>query len=128
MRKNQSSILIVGTDEHLNATRQWVLQTRGYQVVAVARPELIQRVAKEAPVRLVVLCHSLTEQECRRAADSAARRWPGVKHLVLTAESQRMPTGLLGQLLHTMDGPAKLLSMVSDLVGTSAELHNAPRA
>ena len=52
-------------------------------------------------------------------------RWPDVKSLTLEAETGRAPTGILGQLLHTMDGPGKLLSMVTELVGSSAELQSA---
>jgi len=125
MKKNQSSILIVGHDEHLLSTRQWVLQTRGYQVLTVQQPEAVQEVPLSAPMRLVVLCHTLTEEEKQSAGSIAAERWPGVKLLALAGEAGRHPTGLLGQLLHTMDGPAKLLSMVTNLVGTSADVQSA---
>lgn len=125
MKKNQSSILILGHDEHLLATRQWVLQTRGYQVLTVQEPAAIQKIPPTAPVRLVVLCHTLTDSERQLATGIAGTRWPGVKLLTLVAESGRMPSGILGQLLHTMEGPAKLLSMVTDAVGSSADLQDA---
>jgi hypothetical protein len=123
MKKSQSSILIVGHDEHLLATRQWVLQTRGYQVLTVHEPATIQKVKLSAPVRLVVLCHTLCDTERELAIAAAETRWPGVKTLTLVAESGRTPSGILGQLLHTMDGPAKLLSMVTEAVGSSADIH-----
>lgn len=122
MKKNQSSILIVGHDEHLLATRQWVLQSRGYQVLTVSTPDAIRTVPSSAPIRLVMLCHTLTPEETDGAGREAGERWPGVKCLNLIAEESRAPTGILGQLLHTMDGPGKLLAMVSELVGSSAEL------
>lgn len=127
MKKNQSSILIVGHDEHLLATRQWVLQTRGYQVMTVQRASAVRTVPLAGPVRLVVLCHTLSPAETELAESAAGERWPGVKHLTLSPERGRAPTGLLGQLLHTLDGPDKLLSMVTELVGSSAELHSGPR-
>jgi hypothetical protein len=125
MRKNQSSILILGHDEHLLATRQWVLQTRGYQVLTVQEPAAIQKIPLSAPVRLVVLCHTLSNSERELATSIASARWPGVKSLTLVAETGRTPSGILGQLLHTMDGPAKLLSMVTEAVGSSSDLHAA---
>jgi hypothetical protein len=125
MKKNQSSILIVGHDEHLLATRQWVLQTRGYQVLTMHEPASIQKVPLSAPVQLVVLCHTLSDTERELASQTANARWPGVKCLTLVAEPGRMPSGILGQLLHTMEGPAKLLSMVTEAVGSSASLHSA---
>ena len=127
MKKSQSSILIVGHDEHLLATRQWVLQTRGYQVLTMHEPNTMQKVPLSAPVRLVVLCHTLSDSEREQATETANARWPGVKTLTLVAEPARMPSGILGQLLHTMDGPAKLLSMVNDAVGSSANLQSAHR-
>jgi hypothetical protein len=125
MKKNQSSILIVGHDDHLLATRQWVLQTRGYQVVTVQDPAAIQKIPATAPVRLLVLCHTLSEAECETASRLANARWPGLKSLTLLADTSRTPSGILGQLLHTMDGPGKLLSMVTEAVGTSADLQRA---
>lgn len=122
MKKNQSSILIVGHDDHLLATRQWVLQSRGYKVFTMEDAGLIEKVPASAPVRLVVLCHTLSEAERAAAARISTERWPGVKILTLVAESGRTPSGILGQLLHTMDGPDKLLSMVNEAVGTSAEV------
>lgn len=127
MKKNHSSILILGHDEDLLATRQWVLQTRGYQVLTMHEPNTIQKVPLSAPVRLLVLCHTLSESEREMATATANARWPGVKSLTLVAESGRMPSGILGQLLHTMDGPAKLLSMVNEAVGGSAALQAAHR-
>lgn len=125
MKKNVSSILMIGRDEHLLATRQWVLQTRGYQVLTVARPVDIRKVPVTLPVRLIVLCHTLSDTERRAVTAIAGSRWRGVKILTLSAELERTPSGILGQLLHTMDGPDRLVSMVSELVGSSAELGTA---
>src|SRR5438270_4237482 len=125
MRKNQSPIVIIGHDEHLLATRQWVLQTRGYRVLTMTQLPALQSVPASPPVRLLVLCHTLSPDERQDAAAAAGIRWPGVKCLTLTAEPGRAPSGILGQLLHTMDGPAKLVSMVTELVGSSAELQVA---
>ena len=41
----------------------------------------------------------------------------GAQSLVLDFDGSRMPDGLLGQLLHTMDGPAKLISAVNQIIG-----------
>jgi hypothetical protein len=125
MRKNQSSIVILGHDERLLATRQWVLQTRGYRVVTVQDASAVFKLPLTPPVSLLVLCHTLSKREREDAAAAASIRWPGVKCLTLAADPGRAPSGILGQLLHTMDGPAKLLSMVTELVGSSADLQSA---
>lgn len=125
MKRHQSSILIVGHDEHLLATRQWVLQTRGYQVATVADSVAVQKLRLSVPVRLLVLCHTLSAAEREAVTEAAIARWPGLKVLTLVADPGRAPSGILGQLLHTMDGPGKLLTMVTELVGSSAELQTA---
>jgi hypothetical protein len=38
----------------------------------------------------------------------------------MTIDKSRSPTGLLGQLLHTMGGPTNLLSQVGALLGHEA--------
>jgi len=126
MKRIQGCIVLIGHDESLLERRQWVLQTRGYPVVSVPKVSAIRTIPPSAPVRLVVLCHTLTERECEIALMAANSRWPGVKHLTLKADPGRTPTGILGHLLHTMDGPAKLLSLVHELVGSSVEMEDTP--
>jgi hypothetical protein len=121
MKKNQSPIVLLGHDEHLLATRQWVLQTRGYRVITANHASALQTLPLSPSVQLLVLCHTLSLEEREDAAAAARIRWPGVKCLTLTADPGRAPSGILGQLLHTMDGPGRLLSMVTELVGSSAE-------
>jgi len=125
MKKNQSPIVMLGHDEHLLATRQWVLQSRGYRVITAKDASILTTLPLIPTVRLLVLCHTLSPDERDDAETLASIRWPDVKSLTLEAETGRAPTGILGQLLHTMDGPGKLLSMVTELVGSSAELQSA---
>jgi hypothetical protein len=125
MKKNQSPIVMLGHDEYLLATRQWVLQSRGYRVITAKDASVLTTLPLSPTVRLLVLCHTLSSDERDNAEALASMRWPDVKSLALEAEPGRAPTGILGQLLHTMDGPGKLLSMVTELVGSSAELQSA---
>ena len=120
MKMNQSSILLFGHDEYLLATRQWVLQSRGYRVLTTTNLARIDTIAAMPPIKLLVLCHSLSPAEIAEATARAAARWPEIQLLELMADGGRVPAGILGQLLHTMDGPAKLVSMVENLVGHAA--------
>ena len=117
MKSKQIYLLMYGHDEHLTATRKWVLQSRGYRVLAVDRLSGIASIPETPPVRLLLLCHSLSAGESASAIALATSRWPDIQHLGLVADDSRAPSGLLGQLLHTMDGPAKLISMVGRMVG-----------
>ena len=120
MKRSHSCIVLIGHDQHLLETRQWVLETRGYHVVSLLKVSSIRTIPSSAPVQLVVLCHTLSDKEREAGRAAIGTRWPGVKMLTLKVEPGRAPTGILGQLLHTMDGPAKLLSMVNELVGECA--------
>jgi hypothetical protein len=119
MKAGHSSILIFGHDEHLLMTRQWVLQSRGYRVLTASTLNELDSIAQLPPIKLILLCHSLRPAEIETATARASARWPGILNLELVADGGRAPNGILGQLLHTMDGPAKLVSMVDDLVGGS---------
>jgi len=116
MNSNPTSILIYGRDPSLLETRQWVLQSRGYRVLAITNLSALRSVPPPSPA-LLILCHSLSSRECEAATALATFRWPAIKHLVLAADNSRNPSGILGQLLHTMGGPTNLLSMVGALVG-----------
>lgn len=120
MKTNQNSILLFGHDEHLLMTRQWVLQSRGYRVLTISDLSQLSLIPGDPQVKLLVLCHSLSQAESAIATARATDRWPEIQTLELSAEGGRVPTGILGQLLHTMDGPAKLVSMVDNLVGHAA--------
>jgi hypothetical protein len=121
MKSTKTSIVMYGHDQQLLATRQWVLQTRGYRVFIVPHPSKFASIPQNPPMKLLILCHSLTPEECGAAIALATARWPGIQTLTLDADGTRMPDGLLGQLLHTMDGPAKLISIVTELIGSSTQ-------
>lgn len=117
MKANQNSILLFGHDDHLLVTRQWVLQSRGYRVLTLSNLSQLGSIPAEPPLKLLVLCHSLSPAEIALATARATARWPEIQTLQLIAEGGRVPSGILGQLLHTMEGPAKLVSLVEGLVG-----------
>lgn len=112
MRHEPTAVLIFGHDKSLLETRQWVLQTRGYKVIVVQDLNGIELLPSTRRVDLLLLCHSVPAPEREAAIAKVSRRWPGVRHLALTASQGRLPNGILGQLLHTMDGPDKLVSLV----------------
>ncbi len=117
MKSNQTLVLTYGHDETLQATRQWVLQSRGYRVRLIAKPADIVAMPQIPPPRLLLLCHTLSRGEITSAITAASSRWPEIQTLELVEDHGRAPSGILGQLLHTMDGPGKLITQVGELVG-----------
>src|ERR1700761_6414532 len=102
--KSPNTILLFGRQPELLATRQWVLETRGYGIAVANTLAEMATVPKDPPVRLVLLCHTLTPADRTAATALAATRWPGAICRALT-QSARTPTGILGRLMHTCEGP-----------------------
>lgn len=120
MKSNPVVILILGHDKNLLETRQWVLQSRGYRVITASSLSAITASNQTKQVSLLLLCHSLNSGEHDAAIALARSRWPNIRHVSMVAEDIRAPNGILGNLLHTMDGPAKLISMVSEAMRPDA--------
>lgn len=113
MKHEPVTVVIFGCDKSLQETRQWVLQTRGYRALIALDVDTIQALPRARRIDLLLICHSVPQAERDAALAIAESRWPGCRNLVLTPDQSRIPTGILGQLFHTMDGPAKLISLVS---------------
>jgi len=120
MKSHQISVLMYGHDASLLDSRKWVLESRGYRVHTIQRLSQLNHIPATSPVSLLVLCHTLTSQDAVDASTRASARWPGLKQLQLVADSSRYPSQVLGQVMHTLDGPGRLIHKVSELVGHSA--------
>ena len=70
----------------------------------------------ENPIRLLILCYTLGEQQCDRAL-GLSRFCPGMKSLLL-AHGNCTEDGA-SEVLNIFDGPAKLLSTVDKLLNCS---------
>ena len=121
MKTASPTILLFGRQPDLLDSRRWVLETRGYRVVVANSLVEMASLPKDPPVRVALLCHLLTPAERTAASALAATRWPGSVTHALT-QASRTPTGILGQLMHTSDGPTDLVAMVRTL------LHEEPMA
>ena len=119
MKKNQNHIVLFGQDEYRLATRQWVLQSRGYKVSKIVYAAEVLGIPEIPAISVLLVCDSVPKKQAAKAQALAEARWPGIQCSFLVEETGRTPSGILGQLLHTMEGPAKLLAIVEGLIGTS---------
>jgi hypothetical protein len=117
MKATQISIVMYGRDAHLLETRKWVLQSRGYRILTIQHLADLNQIPLTPPVALLVLCHTLSSKECTDAVARASSRWPEIKKLALDRDRSSSPSKVLGQVMHTLDGPTHLLTTVSELVG-----------
>jgi hypothetical protein len=115
MKTAHSSILLFGREPEILATRQWVLESRGYGVAVTHSLAEIATVPKDTPIRLALLCHTLSPADRTAAAALTSTRWPGAICRALT-QATRMPAGILGRLMHTCEGSTDLVAMVRMLL------------
>ena len=112
------TLLIFGLDPHLLQTRRILLQSAGFEVIAVGKLEQLQTL--DAPIQLLVLCHTLSTNDCEQALSIAATRWPNAKELVLT------PLGGISRCatqhedhFSVSQGPASLIARIRELLPVS---------
>lgn len=78
-------ILLVGEDVRLLETRAEVLKKTGADVVYCIGSKVFKVIASELP-NLIVLCHSLTEQEAEAIADEVHACCPKTRVLLVVSQ------------------------------------------
>ena len=113
---SQIVILVYGRDPHLLETRRRLLELSGARVgIATDISDIVQLDPAEQ-IDLIVLCHSLSREQCDRALEIAHRRWPQVQILVLTSGECGCHAEYADQVADISEGPAYLLNTVANLV------------
>lgn len=109
-------ILVYGRDERLQETRRMILASKGYRVIAVSSPAEIETMDSADEVDLLMLCHTLTTEECGRAIAAVQSRWPKARSLFLTSGRFGCHKEFRSEIFDSMEGPEKLVTKVSRLV------------
>lgn len=113
LRNDCSRVLCISRDRLLGETRQMVLQTRFAVTTIYSFSEIAQMYES---FRLVVLCHSLSQEECELAYIVARRTWPDVQVLALSTSSRLCGPGSYDQALVGMPEPKILLQKVGEML------------
>jgi hypothetical protein len=117
MKATQICVVMYGHDAHLLETQRWVLDSRGYRVLTIRRPSDLSRLQQTPAPSLLVLCRTLSPREREDAVARARACWPEIKILALVRDRSNTASDVLGQVMHTLDVPARLLTTVGELVG-----------
>lgn len=115
----QPEILCVGHDPLLNRTRRLILQRRFTVNLASSVAEATAVLASQA-CDLVLLCYSMSDQECAAMVEYI-HSLPVQTRILVLAEGRR--DGLLlrpGDEEFVLGGPAELLGKAVSMVGLSA--------
>lgn len=118
MKATQDAIVLYGHDARLLNIRKWALESRGYRVLTVQNLGQLDRVPRTTSAALLVLCHTLSQKQCDQAVKRAAVRWPQIQSLSLLRDGAKRPKKFFGRIPETFVGATRLLSTVSELVGT----------
>ncbi len=111
-------IVVYGHDQSLLDTRTWVLQGAGYQVSQASHISDLEQTADERSVALVVMCHTLSGEECDETRTLLDHR-PGVKRLLITANRPLSVQGMDEPAVSAFDGPRALLDRVAKILSAN---------
>ena len=112
------SILVYGRDSQLLETRQWVLERAGYRVATVTELSDIAQLVFLEQIRLLILCHTLSIEDCGGAVALVHIRWPQITTVVLIAGQSGCWSASSSEVVDAREGPVKLLNTVAKLVSS----------
>ena len=108
----ECSILCVGRDRLLLQSRKRVLARRFQVEIVLALAEL-EAVSAGRSFDVIVLCHTLTAQERKRAIETVCKKFPRSKILALKREFETSSGSFVDRELCIEDGPDALVRTVS---------------
>jgi CheY-like chemotaxis protein len=111
-----SRILNFGHDRTLLSTRGLVLSHEGFEVVNVTDSRQAIGVLIAQHVDLLVLCHTLAEQELQRILSIARTSGQETKALILLASTSSALPADSSASVCSIDGPRCLLATVHQLI------------
>jgi len=111
----QFAVLCYGHDELLLHTRRLILREY-FQVSVTTSIEATAALARLEQMDLVLLCHSLSEEECDQMIELVGELWPQAKVLVLTAPDLGRATSLPHEEFAALDGPYSLMRKMREML------------
>ena len=111
----KARVVCLGRDPQLLRTRLQVL-VKTYDAVEVSSVEELGELPAEPAFDLVLLCHSLSWEECRASVQIAEQRWPEAKILALTTGGFQTPYERADAVVASLQGPVVLLKAIDQLI------------
>jgi len=111
------SLVLFGEVPMLLQTRQWMLQSFGYEV---RKAESISEATEEIRgkrVNLLIVCHSVSAQDGKEATALLRLRWPEAKYLMLQAEGYVESNTGSAVNVSGFEGPERLIDTVRRIAG-----------
>ncbi|MFY9745362.1 MAG: hypothetical protein WA891_21390 [Acidobacteriaceae bacterium] len=106
-------ILLYGIDVSLLRTRAGVLESAGFQAGVATRLLEVEQFILSGPADLLILCYTLTPEECRQAIASALACNPEIKTILLAQIGPTSPhPGMYDAVFDACQGPGALIATV----------------
>jgi len=118
-------ILTFGHDPSLLRTREMLLSRDGFEVVSATEGAEATRLFSEQHVDLLILCHTLREQECESMLSLTHTPGHETKALVLRTPTSSFIDAGTHPVMCIIDGPSSLLATVHHLTDHSQPLSQA---
>ncbi len=112
----QPIIVVYGHDPTLLDTRTWVLERAGYRVLQASQFSELEQAADSLSVDLVVMCHTLTPQQCEEARASLQRQQPATKRLLITTNRLFSLQAMGEPVISAFDGPRALIDVIEKVL------------
>ena len=118
-------VLVVSKDEMLLQTRQLILGAF-FQVCGAGRIQEAEALISRRAFDLIVLCYSLSPDDCRRIAEMTERQSPRPKILTLRAAGTATSSLESDQELVVEAGPFGLLKKSTEMLGVDLRVKQQP--
>jgi hypothetical protein len=118
----RSNILAYGNDPILLTTRRFVLEKAGYRVFTTLEFSDAMLVLLNQQIDVLVLCHSLHDDERRGVLETAHAITEDVKCVILHYDRLPVPVEDC-EVVERLEGPTALLRAIGKLLTHEAELH-----
>jgi DNA-binding response OmpR family regulator len=119
-RQEIQGVLLYGHDAVLLMTRARILEGAGFRTSVTSELKEITHLARRFPADLIVLCHSLSDMECRTAALIAKHYRPWARTLLMVAEGgtedDRAVSELADDVFFLSLEPEKFVEKVSSML------------
>ena len=107
-----ASVLVFGHNDQLVHTYCLILHKAGFHVHTAASLSDIRQLPSTPTIEVMVLCHSLSPQDCDDALSLTHDRWPDIQTIALVAGSFDCGSDSTDAVAEAYDGPAKLIDAV----------------
>jgi len=113
-----ASVILYGHDPSLLLYRSMVLKTVFDTVTVALSKEFVSWMLDTRHIDLLILCQTLTQEECDALLTSAKTRWPRSKVLVLEASFSARTHDAEVAHANPLDGPVNLLRRIEQLLAS----------